>query len=45
MTKRTKYVEPSSYFPKEIRKKAGIGEYAEKEAKKTNAKEAKSKKK
>lgn len=31
MAKSIKYVEPADYFPKEIRKKMGIGEYAKDE--------------
>lgn len=30
--KKIKYSEPAEYFPKEIRKKYGLGEYAEKES-------------
>ena len=33
MTKKIKYTEPADYFPKEIRKKCKIGEYAEKKEK------------
>lgn len=44
-TKKTRnigYVEPAEYFPKEIRKKAKIGEYAEKtEGKKKTTKPTK----
>lgn len=39
-TKKLGYVEPSDYFPKEIRKKVGIGEYANKETKKKTVKKA-----
>lgn len=39
-TKKLAYVEPSDYFPKEIRKKVGIGEYANKETKKKTVKKA-----
>lgn len=44
--KKVKYSEPAGYFPKEIRKKFGLGEYAEtpkKEAKKETKKTAKKK--
>ena len=47
-TKKTiRYSEPVDYFPKEIRKKHGIGEFAEKktEDKKAPAKKAVTKKK
>lgn len=30
------YVEPAEYFPKEIRKKFGLGEYADENKKETN---------
>ena len=40
---KTKYVEPSDFFPKEVRKKAGIGEFAPKE--RTTKKSAKTDKK
>ena len=45
--KTIKYSEPADYFPKEIRKKYGLGEYAETkpEAKKPTAKKANTKKK
>lgn len=43
MPKKPIYSEPSSYFPKEIRKKAKIGEYAETEKKKSTTKSKKSK--
>ena len=33
--KKTSYSEPSSYFPKDVRKKAKIGEYATETKKKT----------
>lgn len=36
--KTTVYKEPTDYFPKEIRKKYKLGEYAEKEPKKDDAK-------
>lgn len=36
-TKKTGYTEPSGYFPKSVRKKAGIGEY-EKSEKKSDGK-------
>lgn len=43
--KKLTYVEPDDYFPKEIRKKTGLGEYAKEEtAKKTPAKKAPAKK-
>lgn len=35
---RAKYVEPKNYMPKEILKKYGLGEYAEKEEDKNNQK-------
>lgn len=28
-TKKVKYIEPAGYIPKELRKKYGLGEYAE----------------
>lgn len=31
-TKKIGYSEPADYFPKEIRKKHGLGEYADKKA-------------
>lgn len=49
--KKVKYVEPEGYIPKELRKKYGLGEYAETnadtktDAKKTPAKKADTKKK
>jgi hypothetical protein len=49
--KKIKYTEPTGYFPESIRKKHGLGEYAEKEtpkketAKKTDTKKADTKKK
>ena len=42
-TKKAKYVEPADYFPKEIRKKYGLGEYA-KETPKKDEKKAEKKK-
>ena len=47
MKKRTVYQEPTDYFPKEIRKKLKIGEYAEteKETKKNDTTTSKAKKK
>lgn len=50
-TKKVKYIEPAGYIPKELRKKYGLGEYAETnadtktETKKTPAKKADTKKK
>ena len=47
MTKKFSYSEPADYFPKSVRKKAKIGEYAEtakKTAKKTTAKKTTKKK-
>ena len=38
MAKKVKYSEPAEYFPKEIRKKYGLGEYAEKETPKKEVK-------
>lgn len=40
MPKKTKiiYSEPTDYFPKELRKKYGLGEYAENAKKKTEKK-------
>ena len=49
--KKITYAEPTGYFPESIRKKYGLGEYAEQEtpkketAKKTPAKKAETKKK
>lgn len=40
MTKRISYTEPSDYFPKSVRKKAKIGEFAETEKKTTKKKTA-----
>lgn len=37
------YSEPVDYFPKNVRKKAGIGEYAEPAKKKTTKKKVKRK--
>lgn len=34
--KRAKYVEPKNYIPKEIQKKYGVGEFANKDQKKTD---------
>lgn len=44
--KKITYAEPTGYFPESIRKKYGLGEYAEKEtpAKKEPAKKAPAKK-
>ena len=42
-TKKTGYSEPSSYFPKEVRKKAKIGEYATEKADKKKVKRTKKK--
>ena len=36
--KKNTYVEPNDYFPKDIRKKAGLGEYAEKKTTATKKK-------
>lgn len=45
-SKQTKYVEPTGYFSKEMRRALGIGEYAKKSTdKKGNKKTTKSKKK
>lgn len=48
-TKKVKYVEPAEYIPKEIRKKYGLGEYAndtpKKDEKKAPVKKADTKKK
>ena len=50
-TKKIKYSEPADYFPKEIRKKYGLGEYAKPnvgtkgDTKKAPAKKADTKKK
>ena len=50
-TKKVKYIEPAGYIPKELRKKYGLGEYAETnadtktETKKAPAKKAETKKK
>ena len=46
-TKKVKYIEPEGYIPKELRKKYGLGEYAETktDTKKTPAKKADTKKK
>lgn len=41
--KKTGYSEPSSYFPKGVRKKAKIGEYAEKAETKKKVKRTKKK--
>ena len=38
-----KYVEPADYFPKEIREKYGLGEYAESDEKEENNKSTKEK--
>ena len=44
-TKKVKYVEPAGYIPKELRKKYGLGEYAETNADtKTETKKAPAKK-
>ena len=45
MAKKIKYSEPSSYFPKSVRKEFGLGEYAEKKSdeKKSPAKKGKNK--
>lgn len=51
MAKKIKYTEPTDYIPKELRKKYGLGEYAETktdtktDAKKTSVKKADTKKK
>ena len=34
--KKIKYVEPADYFPKEIREKYGLGEYADSDKKEKN---------
>lgn len=46
-TKKVEYIEPAEYIPKELRKKYGLGEYAEKKAdtKKASTKKASTKKK
>ena len=44
MAKKVKYSEPAEYFPKEIRKKYGLGEYAEKETPKKEIKKTTKKK-
>lgn len=43
--KKTNYTEPESFFPKSIRKKAGIGEYAKKDKAKKDDKKATTKNK
>ena len=45
--KKVKYIEPEGYIPKELRKKYGLGEYAETkpEPKKAPAKKTETKKK
>ena len=37
MAKRNGYTEPTDYFPKEIRKKMKIGEFAEKKTEKSKS--------
>ena len=39
-----KYVEPADYFPKEIREKYGLGEYADSDKKEEKNKSTKEKK-
>ncbi len=41
--KQIKYIEPESYFSKEMRKAAGIGEYAKKDSNNTVSKSKKHK--
>lgn len=49
--KKVKYIEPEGYIPKDLRKKYGLGEFAEtntdtkKDTKKTHVKKADTKKK
>ena len=38
--KKVKYVEPAEYFPKELRKKYGLGEFAKETPKKDEKKTA-----
>lgn len=42
-TKKSSYSEPNSYFPKEVRKKYGLGEYASKSTTKKSVKKPKRK--
>ena len=41
MNKKVKYSEPKGYFPKEVKKKYGIGEYAPKDSTKKSVKKVK----
>ena len=45
MKKKIVYSEPAEYFPKELKKKYGLGEYAEGAKKKTEKKATDTKKK
>ena len=40
-TKKPNYSEPKDYFPKEVRKKCGLGEYASKKSTKKTVKKPK----
>ena len=41
MTKKIMYSEPNDFFPKELRKKYGLGEYAKENKNKSNDKTSK----